>query len=272
MKIDFKKYKWPFYIFTFFLVTVVATVLSAMKPGDKVPDVSNAILLVGAFYVGVYLIHKLFKSFRNKQKDEEIKKIETKNNKNRLSIILICLSLVFLALSTPFRDIGYFLGSLLVILTGWTIILGIIAYLIWKFGFKKREKLFLFIFSVLFLSASLFEFTVNTFEGYVAGKVSEMILDQPTSIQNNEKEFPGKNNIQVQSSKNTDLEIEKCKIASENASVWDETTRIAEEWNQINAGLRAQGIIPTQEDTVKFYNENVEKYRNKLYEDCLNKI
>lgn len=56
---EYKKYKWIFYIFTFLLITIVATVLSAMKPGDKVPDVSNAILLVGAVYLGLYLLFKL---------------------------------------------------------------------------------------------------------------------------------------------------------------------------------------------------------------------
>ena len=70
----------------------------------------------------------------------------------------------------------------------------------------------------------------------------------------------------------TALKIEKCKVTAKNVDIWDENIKIAEQWNQINAGLKAQGIIPTQEDALKFYNENIEKYRNKLYEDCLNKI
>src|SRR3989344_5597148 len=92
---NFKKYKWPFYIFTFLLITVVATVLSAMKEGDKVPDVSNAILLVGAVYVVFILLYRLFQSFRDKQKDKEIIKLAseiftddeatTKSRKNFLS-------------------------------------------------------------------------------------------------------------------------------------------------------------------------------------------
>ena len=98
----------------------------------------------------------------------------TGNNKNKLSIIFLALSLLFVALSTPFKSAGYFVGSLLVTIVPWAIILGIIAYLIWRFGFKKREKLLLFIFSILFLLASLFQFTVSIFEGYVAQKISDI--------------------------------------------------------------------------------------------------
>ena len=99
--------------------------------------------------------------------------MEVKNNKNKLSIIFLALSLVFLAFSTPFEKAGYFVGSLLTTIVPWTIILGIIAYLLWRFGFKKREKLLLFIFSILFLLASLFQFAVSIFEGYVAQKISD---------------------------------------------------------------------------------------------------
>jgi len=67
---NFKKYKWLFYICTFLFITSVATVLSAMKPGDKVPDVSNAILIVGVIYGIIYLIVK----FLNKLGKEEAKK------------------------------------------------------------------------------------------------------------------------------------------------------------------------------------------------------
>lgn len=69
---NFKKYKWWFYIFTFFLITVVATVLSAMKPGDKAPDVSNAILLVGAVYAVVYILYRIFKTSKNKREEQEV--------------------------------------------------------------------------------------------------------------------------------------------------------------------------------------------------------
>lgn len=72
---NFKKYKWIFYILTFFLITIVATILSAMKPGDKVPDVPNAILLVGTVYLALFLLYRLFKSFRNKREDEKIVKM-----------------------------------------------------------------------------------------------------------------------------------------------------------------------------------------------------
>ena len=72
--------KWLFYIVTFFLVTVVATVLSAMKPGDKTPDVSNAILIVGAVYVTIYLIIKFFKRFKKGDEPEKIEKETPETN------------------------------------------------------------------------------------------------------------------------------------------------------------------------------------------------
>jgi len=102
----------------------------------------------------------------------------TGNNKNKLSIIFLALSLLLIVFSTPFKNIGYFVGSLLTTVVPWTIILGIIAYLIWRFGFKKREKLLLFIFSILFLLASLFQFAVSIFEGYVAQKISDIPLEE----------------------------------------------------------------------------------------------
>lgn len=85
--------KWLLYIVTFFLVTVIGTVLSAMKPGDKVPDVSNAILIVGAIYGVIYLIIKFFKRFKN----GEIKKENggrIKANKNKGLLILLGLLLL----------------------------------------------------------------------------------------------------------------------------------------------------------------------------------
>lgn len=100
------------------------------------------------------------------------------NNKNKLSIIFLALSLLFIAFSTPFKSAGYFVGSLLATIVPWAIILGIIAYLIWRFGFKKREKLLLFIFSILFLLASLFQFAVSIFEGYVSQKISDIPLEK----------------------------------------------------------------------------------------------
>jgi len=96
---NLKKYKWIFYIFTFFLITVVATVLSAMKPGDKVPDVSNAILIVGATYGIIYLIVKLLKRLKKGEIEKElIKKTiayisdndnKIKKNKHRIHLILL---------------------------------------------------------------------------------------------------------------------------------------------------------------------------------------
>lgn len=64
--------KFFFIIFTFFLVTVVATVLSAIKPGGKVPDVSNAILIVGAIYGIIYLIVKFLKKLRKGETKKEL--------------------------------------------------------------------------------------------------------------------------------------------------------------------------------------------------------
>ena len=102
----------------------------------------------------------------------------TVNNKKKISIIFLALSLAFLIFSTPLRSAGYFVGSLLAVLVPWTIILGVIAYLIWRFAFKKREKLLLLIFSILFLLASLFQFAVSIFEGYVAQKISTIPLEK----------------------------------------------------------------------------------------------
>jgi len=54
---NLKQYKWPFYIFTFFLVTFVAMVLK-VKTQKNVPPVSDAILLVVATYLILYLVYK----------------------------------------------------------------------------------------------------------------------------------------------------------------------------------------------------------------------
>ena len=69
---EYKKYKLPFFIATFFLVTIVATILSAMKPGDKVPAVSNAILIVGAIYGIIYLIVKFLRKLRKGEIKKEL--------------------------------------------------------------------------------------------------------------------------------------------------------------------------------------------------------
>ena len=60
-----KKLKWPFYIFTFLLVTIVAAVLKEIN-GKKVPQVSDAILIVGAIYGIGYLIIKFIKKLLKK--------------------------------------------------------------------------------------------------------------------------------------------------------------------------------------------------------------
>lgn len=57
---NFKKYKGAFYIFTFLLVTVVATVLKEIN-NKSIPQVSDAILIVGAVYGIGYLIINLIK-------------------------------------------------------------------------------------------------------------------------------------------------------------------------------------------------------------------
>ena len=87
-----------------------------------------------------------------------------RNNKNRIGVIFLVISFLFIVFSTPFKSVGHFVGGLLTTIVSWTIILGIITYLIWCFGFKKRENLFLFIFSILFLLATLFQFAVSIFE------------------------------------------------------------------------------------------------------------
>ena len=107
--------------------------------------------------------------------------MQINSNKQKLGIAFLGISLLLLALDTPFKSAGYFVGSLLLILVSWTLILGVIAYLIWRFGFKKREKLFLFIFSILFLLAALFQFAVSIFEGYVAQKISDIPLEKFTT-------------------------------------------------------------------------------------------
>ena len=104
--------------------------------------------------------------------------MQINSKKQKLGIAFLGISLLLLALDIPFKSVGYFLGSLLPVLVSWTLILGAIAYLIWRFGFKKREKLFLFIFSILFLLASFFQFAVSIFEGYVAQKVSNIPIEE----------------------------------------------------------------------------------------------
>lgn len=56
---NLEKFKWPFYLFTFFLVTVVAAALK--KPESNVPALSEAIILVGVIYGAIYLVVKLLK-------------------------------------------------------------------------------------------------------------------------------------------------------------------------------------------------------------------
>ncbi|HEY4505070.1 MAG TPA: hypothetical protein VJG67_00010 [Candidatus Paceibacterota bacterium] len=107
--------------------------------------------------------------------------MQINSNKQKLGIAFLGISLLLLVLDTPFKSMGYFVGSLLPVLVSWTLILGAIAYVIWRFGFKKREKLFLFIFSILFLLAALFQFAVSIFEGYVAQKISDIPLEKFTT-------------------------------------------------------------------------------------------
>ena len=108
------------------------------------------------------------------QQSGETNIVKTANRKTKLSIIFLLLSLVFLTLDIPFKSAGYVVGSLLVVVIAWTAILGVIAYLIWRFALKKREGLLLFTFSILFLLASLLQFAVGVFEGYVLSKVDEI--------------------------------------------------------------------------------------------------
>jgi len=91
-----KTIKWTFYIFTFFLITVVATVLSAMKPGDKVPDVSNAILIVGVIYGVIYMIIKFLNRFRKEKCNNNQNKKRCLLFSKQKKAYLILVALVFL--------------------------------------------------------------------------------------------------------------------------------------------------------------------------------
>jgi cytochrome bd-type quinol oxidase subunit 2 len=99
--------------------------------------------------------------------------ISASNNKRKLSYVFLAVSLLFLALSTPFNDFGYLIGKLIQLIVLWVIILGIIPYLIWRFGVRsnKRKDFLIFIFSILFLLASFFRFAGSAFEGYIANMV-----------------------------------------------------------------------------------------------------
>lgn len=66
---NLKKYKWLFYIFTFFLITIVATVLKEIQ-GKRIPQITNAILLVGIVYGLIYLSYKLFKTILRTRKNK----------------------------------------------------------------------------------------------------------------------------------------------------------------------------------------------------------
>jgi hypothetical protein len=63
-----KKYKWPFYVFTFLLITVVAVVMKEIE-GRVVPPVSNAIILVVIVYAIIFVVVKIgSKLFKKPQK------------------------------------------------------------------------------------------------------------------------------------------------------------------------------------------------------------
>src|SRR3990172_2613812 len=94
-------------------------------------------------------------------KDVSPGKSESPNKKQRLGMAFLSVAFLLLALGiaidTPFRGAGDFVGTLLVRIVVWTLILGLISCAIWRLALKKREGLFLFTFSILFLAASLFE-------------------------------------------------------------------------------------------------------------------
>lgn len=66
---NLKKLKWPFYVFTFLLITLVATILQGLK-GKTIPQVSNAIILVGLFYAVVYGVFRVVRVVVNKKRDK----------------------------------------------------------------------------------------------------------------------------------------------------------------------------------------------------------
>ena len=105
---------------------------------------------------------------------------ELKNNKQKIAIIFLGISLLLLVFNTPFRSMGYVVGRVFTVVIFWSIILGIIAYFIWRFIFKKRKELLL-IFSILFLLAAIFQFAENIFKGYVMQKISN--ISQPLNYQ-----------------------------------------------------------------------------------------
>lgn len=92
---NLKKLKWPFYIFTFLLITVVATILQGLK-NKTIPQILEAIILVGLFYAIVYGIFRVVNVIIDKKGD--------KSKRERVGEMVALLIAVFL--------VGFILGNL----------------------------------------------------------------------------------------------------------------------------------------------------------------
>jgi len=86
------------------------------------------------------------------------------------SIVFLSLSFIFLIFTNSMHSpsVGYLVGRLIPQIGMWLVIIGIIAYSIWRFGFHKKKGLLLFIFSLLFFVAASFELIICLVKIYIS--------------------------------------------------------------------------------------------------------
>jgi hypothetical protein len=162
---NLKKLKWPFYIFTFLLVNLVATILKLLN-GKKIPQVVDAVSLVGFFYAVVYGVFRLVSFIINRKKDKLAKhvlfsKIESKKTAIKsirdISSVFLILAAIQLGLGLFFHMTGLIIES---------VIWAILALLLRKFNSR--------IVAILLLLLSLYGLingVINQFGGGEAGNI-----------------------------------------------------------------------------------------------------
>jgi len=96
------------------------------------------------------------------------------------SIIFLSLSFIFLIFTNLIYSpsIGYLVGKLISQIGIWFVIIGIIAYVVWRFGFHKNKSL-LFIFSLLFFVTAMFTSATNIMERYAISRLQDSFNKVP---------------------------------------------------------------------------------------------
>lgn len=274
---NFQKYRWIFFVITFLLITIVAAALK--KPDQTVPPISNAIFLVGAVCVGLYLLYKLvtalFKSFRKVDGSKAEKK-------NGLTFIILIVALIIA--SSIGGVIGKEAGSEIFsnLFQGRDIKPEIIS----KTGFTQVHKdahiqgciqsggsdsycecTFEHIKDKITpgdLKVLLENYQLSNELPDIVVKSRNVCISEPNSLQKETSQT----SVSPNSNKNTVLEIEKCRIDSKNIDL----EKVGKSFENTVNQMVKDGIQLSNDQIKKMYDDYIQNAKDSKYKNCLDEL